>query len=166
MFRDMREDKLSAAQMRTIIMERIAGDVMNQVIRMDVDNVEGWLHPSAPGQVDDAALDGLPPVPLGYQEELANSLGYSPMQGAVGKNGVGKWGSGKGFGKDQKGVGGKGFGKDQKGGGKDEAKALARASALSARALTAGGAAIITEPAPSGSGQKRPRKRKKTTPLQ
>ena len=55
MFRDMKEDKLNAAQMRTIIMERIAGDVMNQVIRMDVVNVEAWLHPSAPGHVDDAA---------------------------------------------------------------------------------------------------------------
>ena len=41
MFRDMKEDKLNSAQMRSIIMERIAGDVMNQLIRMDVDHVEG-----------------------------------------------------------------------------------------------------------------------------
>ena len=60
----MREDNLSAAQMRTIIMERMSTDVMNQVIRMDVDNVEGWLHPSAPGHLDDAAPDGPPPVYL------------------------------------------------------------------------------------------------------
>ena len=32
MFRNMREDPLSAAQIKTISMERIAGDVMNQVI--------------------------------------------------------------------------------------------------------------------------------------
>ena len=57
--------------MRTIIMERIAGDVMNQVIRMDVDQVEGWLHPSAPGQPDAAAPGGQLPV---YNEEWANSL--------------------------------------------------------------------------------------------
>ena len=40
MFRNLKEDTLNSSQMRTIIMERIAGDVMNQVIRMDVDNVE------------------------------------------------------------------------------------------------------------------------------
>ena len=33
---------------------------------------------------------------------------------------------------------------------------LARASVLSARALIAGGVAIITEPGPSGSGRRRP----------
>ena len=99
MFRDMREDTLSAAQIRTIVMERIAGDVMNQVIRMDVDAVE-------------AAEAVLPAEPPGQQEELANSLGYGPTQGAVGKSSAGKgWG-----GKDQTG---KGFGKDQKGKGKD-----------------------------------------------
>ena len=114
MFRDLREDTMNSGQMRTIIMERIAGDVMNQMVRMDVDNVEGLLIPGAPGQLDEAAPDGLPPV---YQEEWANSLGYSLMQGAIGKNGAGK---GKGFGKDYKGGGcGKSYGsKDQK--GKDE----------------------------------------------
>jgi hypothetical protein len=40
LFRNMKEDTLNAFQMRTIIMERIAGDVMNQVIRMDVDQVD------------------------------------------------------------------------------------------------------------------------------
>ena len=55
MFRDRKEDKLNSAQMRTIIVERIAGDFMNQVIRMDVDHLEG--------RVDEAARDGLPPVP-------------------------------------------------------------------------------------------------------
>ena len=48
----MKEGKPNSAQMRTNITERIVGDVMNQVVRMDVDNVEGWLHPSAPGLVD------------------------------------------------------------------------------------------------------------------
>ena len=87
-------------------MERIVGDVMNQVIRMDVDHVEGWLRPSAPGHADDAAPAGLPPVPPGYQEEWANSLGYSPMQGAVGKNDAGKvYSGGKAYSKDQKGGG-------------------------------------------------------------
>ena len=62
-------------------------------------------------------------MPPGYQEELANSLGYGPSQGAVGKSAAGK---DKGFGKDQKGGGGgKGYGKDQKG------KVLAKANALS-----------------------------------
>ena len=111
MFRDLREGAMNSGQMRTIIMERIAGDVMNQMVRMDVDHVEGLLHPGAPGKLDEATPDGLPPV---YQEERANSLGYSPMQGAIGKNGADK---GKGFGKDHKGGGGgKSYGgKDQKG---------------------------------------------------
>ena len=73
MFRNMKEDTLNSAQMHSIIMERISSDVMNQVIRMDVDNVEGWLHPSAPGRVDDAAPAEQPPD---YNEEWANSLGY------------------------------------------------------------------------------------------
>ena len=75
MFRDMKEDKLSSAQMRTIIMERIAGDVMNQVIRMDVDHVEG--------RVDESVPDGLPPVPPRHQEEWANLLGYTNASDAV-----------------------------------------------------------------------------------
>ena len=115
MFRDMKEDNLSSAHMHTIIMERIAGDVMNQVIRVHVDHVEGRFAEAAP--------DGFSPVPPGHQEEWANSLGYSPMQGAVGKNGAGKgYGGGKVYGNDQKGGGGgggKGYGKDQKGGGKE-----------------------------------------------
>ena len=103
----MKEDKLNSAQMRNIIMERIAGDVMNQVIRMDVDHVEG--------RVDEAPHDELPPTPPGHQEEWANSLGYSPMQGAVGKIGAGTgYGGGKAYGKDHKGGG-----KVYKGGGKD-----------------------------------------------
>ena len=80
MFRDLREDSMNSGQMRTIIMERIAGDVMNQVIRMDVDNVEaGGAVPAE-----------FPPVMPEYHEEWANSLGYGPSQGAVGKAGAGK----------------------------------------------------------------------------
>ena len=45
---------MNAGQMRTIIMERIAGDFMNQVVRMDVDNVETcntelWKSPDVHG---------------------------------------------------------------------------------------------------------------------
>ena len=40
MFRNMNVDTLSAAQVKTLVMERIAGDVHHQVIRMDVDQVE------------------------------------------------------------------------------------------------------------------------------
>ena len=87
---------------------------MNQVIRMDVD------------QVEDRPPAEQPPETHMYNEEWANSFGYGPTQGAVGKNGAG--GPGKGKGKDYKGGGGgKGYGgsnggKDQKGkdGGKGD----------------------------------------------
>ena len=39
-FRNMSEDALNAVQVKTIVMERIAGDVQDQMIRMDVDQVE------------------------------------------------------------------------------------------------------------------------------
>ena len=63
MFRNMPEDSLNAAQVKTIIMERIAGDVQDQVIRMDVDQIEtrGW-----------AAAQPLPP----QEADWANILGY------------------------------------------------------------------------------------------
>ena len=46
MFRNMSEDTLSSAQVKMIIMERIAGDMHDQVIRMDLDHVE-TREPSA-----------------------------------------------------------------------------------------------------------------------
>ena len=58
-----------------------------------------------------------PHCPPTYNEEWANSLGYGPTQGAIGKNGAGK-----GKGKDYKGGGGKGYGGGYGGGsgGKDQ----------------------------------------------
>ena len=70
-------------------MERIAGDVQDQVIRMDVDQVES--REQAPAQ------------PPPQDAEWANSFGYGPQQGAVGKTGKGKGKDdpkGKGKGKD------------------------------------------------------------------
>ena len=52
---------MTSAEMKSLIHERISGDVMNQVIRMGVDAVEA----------DEAALHAEPP---GQQEEWANSL--------------------------------------------------------------------------------------------
>ena len=50
-----------------------------------------------------------------YNEEWANSLGYDPTQGAIGKNGAGK-GKGKDYKSgSSKGCGGGSGGKDQKG---------------------------------------------------
>ena len=40
MFRNMNVDTLSAAKVKTLNMERTAGDVQDQVIRMDLDQVE------------------------------------------------------------------------------------------------------------------------------
>ena len=40
MFCNMNVDTLSAAQIKTLVMVRIAGDVQDQVIKMDVDHVE------------------------------------------------------------------------------------------------------------------------------
>ena len=39
MFRNIKEDTLSAAQIRLIINERICADVQNQIIKMEVDAV-------------------------------------------------------------------------------------------------------------------------------
>ena len=76
MFRNLSQDTLSASRVETIIMERIAGDVQDQVIRMDVDQIET--------RAPSAAL-------LPSQEvDWANSLGYGPQHGAVGKSGFGK----------------------------------------------------------------------------
>ena len=99
MFRNLTEYVVSSAEMKSLIHERISGDVMNQVIRMDVAAVEAA----------DATL------PAEAPRQQANSLGYGSTQGAVGKSGAGKgWGGWRG--KDQKG---KGFGIDQKGKSKD-----------------------------------------------
>ena len=91
MFRNMSEDTLSSAQVMTIIMERIAGDVQNHVIRMDVDHVKTRERSAAQS----------PP----QESDWANSLGYGPQQDAVGKCGLGNGkvkddNKGKGKGKD------------------------------------------------------------------
>ena len=65
--------------------------MQDQVIRMDVDHVEIWERSAA--------------QPPPQEAEWANSLGYGPQQGAVGKSGFGK-----GKGKDD--PKGKGKGKD------------------------------------------------------
>ena len=100
MFRDMREDSFMAAQVKSIINERICTVLQNQVICVDAEAVHDAEPPPA------AATSGQQAV------EWANSFGYGPTQGAVGKSGAGKgWGGNK----DQKGDKGRGFGKDQKG---------------------------------------------------
>ena len=37
MFRNLKEDVMTSAEMKSLIHERISGDITNQVIRMDVD---------------------------------------------------------------------------------------------------------------------------------
>ena len=104
MFWNMSVETLSAAQVRTLIMERIAGDVQDQVVRMDVDQVES--REQAPVQ----------PPPL-QEADWANSLGYGPQQGAVGKNSKGKGKDdpkGKGKGKDWSKGGPAGAGKGER----------------------------------------------------
>ena len=82
MLRNMNVDTLSAAQVKTLVMERIAGDVQDQVIWMDVDQVESREQaPSQPPPSQEAEWS---------KAEWANSLGYGPQQGAIGKNGKGK----------------------------------------------------------------------------
>ena len=75
MLRNMNVDTLSAAHVKTRAMERIAGEVQDQVIRMDVDQVES--HEQARSQ----------PRPSQEAEwskaEWANSLGDGPQQGAI-----------------------------------------------------------------------------------
>ena len=54
-FRSKSEDTLSAAQVKPFIMERILGDVQDQVIRIHVDNIETREPPareSPPQEVD------------------------------------------------------------------------------------------------------------------
>ena len=89
MFRNTSEDTLSAAQVNTIIMERIAGDAHNQVIRMDVDQIETRERAAA--------------QPPPQEADWANSLGFAFQPGAVGK-------SGKGEGKDDAKGKGNGWG--------------------------------------------------------
>ena len=48
MFRNQNVDTLSASQINFLVMERIAGDVQGQVIKMDVDNVETREQPPQP----------------------------------------------------------------------------------------------------------------------
>ena len=107
MFCDMNVDTLSATQVKILVMERIAGDVQDQVIKMDVDNVEMRKQPlqllsSHEGEWPNA--------------EWANSLGYGLQQGAVGKSGKGKVKDkkGKGKGKDWCKGGSTGAGKGER----------------------------------------------------
>ena len=102
MFKNLKEDVTTSAEMKSLIHERISGDVMNQVFRMDVDAVDAEKPPAA-------ELSGQ------QVSEWANSLGYGPTQGAISKSGGGKcWNAGKvqrvkGKVKDK--TGGQGFGK-------------------------------------------------------
>ena len=72
----MSEDALGAAQVKTIMMERIAGDVQDQVIRMEVDQIKTRERAAA--------------QPPPQEADWANSFGYGPQQGAFGKSGKGK----------------------------------------------------------------------------
>ena len=71
----MDKDILSSAQIRTIINARIAGEVQNQVIGMDVDEAT----------VKEAERE------QEREPDWANSLATGPRQGAVGKSGAGFW---------------------------------------------------------------------------
>ena len=73
MYRDVKEDTLSAAQVRSIIDSCICADVQHQIIWMEVDNVEDKKHDKD------------------EKDEWVASLGYGPTQGAVGKSGKGKY---------------------------------------------------------------------------
>ena len=81
MFLNMNVDTLSAAQVKTLVMERISGDVHDQVIRMDGDQVESREQAPQPPPSQEAKCS---------KAEWANSLGYGPQQGAIGKSGKGK----------------------------------------------------------------------------
>ena len=101
-FGNINVDTLSAAQVKTLIMERIAGDVQDQVIRMDVGHVDSR---------EQAPVQSPPP----QEAEWANSVGYGTQQGVVGKNGKGKGkddpqgkGKGKGWSKGSRAGAGKG----------------------------------------------------------
>ena len=81
MLRNMNVDTLSAAQGKTLVMESIAGDVQDQIIRMDEGQVESREQAPQPPPSQQAEWS---------KAEWANSLGYQPQQGAIGKNGKGK----------------------------------------------------------------------------
>ena len=58
MYRNVKEDTLSAAQVRSIINERICADVQNQIIKMEEDAVrDEWTygHEGRPPKVDPPA---------------------------------------------------------------------------------------------------------------
>ena len=98
MFRNLKEDVMTSAEMKSLIHERISDDVMNQVI--------SWTW-----------TPWRPPSSLYLQSPPGSRSGptQGPTQGAVGKSGAGiGWGGWSG--KDQKG---KCFRKDQQGKGKD-----------------------------------------------
>ena len=96
MFRNLKEQIMSSAEMKSLTHERISGDIVNQIIRMDIHAVDAGKPSAAEPSGQQAA-------------EWAMTLGYGPTQGAVGKNGAGKGWNGSG-GKDQKG---KGFGNEK-----------------------------------------------------
>ena len=77
MYRNVKEETLSAAQVLSIINKRVCSDVQNQIIRMEVDAVHDSEAPPAAEPPGQQAVD------------WANSFGYGPTQGAVGKSGAG-----------------------------------------------------------------------------
>ena len=77
MYRNVCEDTLSAAQFLSVINERSCSDVQNQIIRMEVDAEHDSEAPPAAEPPGRQAVD------------WADSLGYGPTQGGVGKSGAG-----------------------------------------------------------------------------
>ena len=99
---------MSAAQVRSIITERICADVQNQIIKMEVDAVhDEWAYGPGGKEALPADAHGQP------ADEWVASLGYGPALGAAGKSGKGYGGGGD----EGKGAGNKskGFGKQWKG---------------------------------------------------
>ena len=75
MYRDVKEDSLNCAAIRSIINSRISADVQNQIIKMEVDNVEDKPKEKH-GEEEEPWAEG---------GEWVASLGYGPTQGAIGK---------------------------------------------------------------------------------
>ena len=77
LYRDMEEDALDSTQIKDLISVRIARDVLDQVVPIDVDPVSGGAGNEQLQQLHQQEVD------------WANSLGAAPRQGAVGKAGAG-----------------------------------------------------------------------------
>ena len=82
MYRNIKEDTLSAAQIRSIINERICADVQNQIIKMEVDAVsDEWAYgPGGKPPPEDSVASEWS---VKDTEEWVASLGYGPTQGAI-----------------------------------------------------------------------------------